>query len=289
MVHFTTGAPGAGFHPLGDALARRYREAIPEIGIEVEESAGSVSNVEAIEAGEADLGLAFADVAYMAFAGRLHDGAAPFEHLRGMAVLQLTPLHVVVREGAGISTLEGLRGHRVGVGPPGSGTALTAGIILDAVGLREGDVRAEALLFNDAAARLARGELDAMFVNGSYPAESVRVAAGAGARLLSVEGMHIERTRHEYPFLRPTVIPGGTYPQHHRSIHTIGVDALLLCRTDLDEEIVYRLTRTLFDVLPSIAAEQESLRLVDLEQAPATPVPLHDGAARFYRERELSR
>jgi len=289
VVRLTTGVPGAGFHPLGEALARQYRHAFSDISVVVQESAGSVSNIEAVESATADVGLAFADVAYMAYAGRLHDAAAPFEHLRGMAVLQLTPLHLIARRGAAIAALEDLRGRSVGVGPPGSGTALTASIILEAAGLNAGDVRAESLLFNEAAERVAHGDLDAMFVNGSYPAESIRIAANAGARLVPVEGAHIDRMRHEYPFLRPTIIPGGTYPGHSVSTHTVGIEAVLVCRSDLKEETVYRLTRTFFEVLPAIAAEQESVRLVDLEQAPATPIPLHEGAARFYRERELSR
>ena len=72
-------------------------------------------------------------------------------------------------------------------------------------------------------------------------------------------------------------------------MHTIGVDNLLLCRSDLQDELVYELTKRFFDALPRLASEQPSLRLMDFAQAPATPIPLHDGAARYYRERELFR
>lgn len=288
-IRLTTGTPGAGFHPLGQALAAQYGQSLPDIKVEVRESAGSVSNVEALQQGSADIGFAFADVAYMAFSGRLSAGSSPFDRLRGMAVLQLTPLHIVVRGGSTINDIAGLRGRRVGLGPPGSGTALTASMVLQAFGIGTGDVRAESLRFNEASTRLIAGTLDAMFVNASYPAESVRSATGAGARLLTVGGPAIERLRHEYPFLRPTVIPAGTYPRYASPIRTIGSDTLLVCRSDLDEATVYRLTKAFFDVLPALVAEQESLRLMDLEEAPATPIRLHEGAARYYRERELSR
>jgi TRAP transporter TAXI family solute receptor len=129
-----------------------------------------------------------------------------------------------------------------------------------------------------------------MFVNASYPAESVRIATAAGARLIPIRGSAIDSLRHNYPFLRLTTIPGGgVYPGHSVTTHTIGVDTVVVCRSDLDEPLVYEFTRRFFDALPSMTSSQRSLRLVDLEQAPDTPIPLHDGAARFYREREIRR
>src|SRR5262245_26987408 len=211
-LRLTTGSPGAGFHPLGEALARAYRSAFPNFRIEVIESPGSVRNVEAIQRGEADLGFAFADVAYVAFVGRLENG--PFARLRGIAVLQLNPLHLVVRAQSNIAGVDGLRNQRVGVGPPGSGTALTADLVLRAFGIDPKAVRTEFLQFNEASARLGDGRLDAMFVNASYPSESVTMAAKAGARLLAIEGGAVDRLRHDYPFLRLTAIPARTYPGH---------------------------------------------------------------------------
>lgn len=258
---------------------------MPEIDIAVLESPGSVRNVEAIQRDEADMGFAFADVAYVAFVGQLAD--VPYTRLRGMAVLQLNPLHLVVRPP--ITSVSTLRGRRVGLGPPGSGTALTAGLVLQAFGIDPQSVQAELMPFNDASAQLAAGHLDAMFVNAGYPSESVTMAARAGARLLPIEGPPIDRLRHDYPFLRLTTIPAGTYPAHPLPVHTIAVDNLLICRSDLDEELVYELTKQFFAALPALAGEQASLRLMDLAQVPATPIPLHDGAARYYRERELFR
>jgi TRAP transporter TAXI family solute receptor len=289
LVRLTTGTPGAGFHPLGAALVRQYLTVLPGVAMEVQESAGSVTNVRALQQGSADLGFAFADVAYVAYIGQLEETSTPFDRLRGIAVLQLTPLHVIVRAGAPIEDLTDLRGRRVGVGPAGSGTALTSSLVLSAFSVGAGDFTSERLAFNDAAAQLVEGRLDAAFVNAGYPAAAVEIAARAGGRLLPVRGPAIERLRAAYPFLRLSVIPGGTYPGHPNSIETVGVDTILLCRADLDETLVYDLTRGFFDILPVLSSERESLRLMDVEQAPATPIPLHAGAARYYRERELFR
>lgn len=284
-VRLTTGTPGAGFHPLGQALAKAYAGAFPASDITVQDSAGSVANVEALHRGSADIGLSYTDVAYMAHVGRLGDQPQPFADLRGIAVLELAPVHLVVRAGSDISRPESLRGRRVAVGPTGSGSALTARLVLKAFGIDEGAVQVESLEYNEAGARLAAGTLDALFVTGSDPVESLRGPIGAGARLLPLSGPAIEQLRHEYPFFRPTVIRPGTYPGHPASVHTIGVDNLLVCRRGLDEALVHDLTKQFFASLPTLSM----LSVMDLDQAPATPIPLHDGAARYYRERELAR
>jgi TRAP transporter TAXI family solute receptor len=286
-VRFATGTPGGGFFPVGERLAQAYARSMPEVTFDIQPSAGAVTNIEAIQRGDADLALAFADVAYIAFTGRLNGTSESFDQLRGIAVLQLTPVHLVVGRGSAMRQVADLRGRRVGVGPPGSGTALTASLVLHAFGLGGPAVRAETLPFNEAARRLVDGTLDAMFDNAIFPAESVRMATRAGARLMPLTGPPIERLRHEYPFLRMTVIPRETYPDVSEAIHTIGVDSILVCRNSLDEALVYDLTRRFFDALPFLSSSQDALRFMDLEEAPATPIPLHEGAARYYREREL--
>jgi len=285
IVRLTAGTPGAGFYPLGQALARAYGQALPPLDVRVRDSAGSVANVEALQHHEADVGFAYADVAYIAFVGRLDGQPQAFDELRGIAVLELTPVHLVVRANSGIRDADQLRGRRIGVGLPGSGSALTANIVLAALGIETSSVKLEPLRYVEAGNRLAAGTLDAMFVTGGDPTASVRASTEAGARLVPLTGPAIERLRHDYPFFRPTVIPGGTYPGHPGPVHTLGVDNLLVCRRGLDESLVHDLTMRFFEMLPSLSM----LTLMDVDQAPATPIPLHDGAARYYRERELSR
>ena len=284
-VRLTTGTPGAGFYPLGQSLVDALQTNLPDLIIDHRESTGSVSNVGVLQSGDADVGLAYADVAYIAFVGGLEGRPARFDHLRGIAVLHLAPVHLVVGATSGIRDVSGLRGRRVGVGTPGSGTALTAKLVLMAFGMDPASVQAKPLRYNDAAAQLTAGELDAMFVIGADPTESVQAGTRAGARLLPLIGPAIDRLRHDYPFFQATVVAANAYQGQPAPVRTIGVDNLLLCREGLDEELVYSLTSGLFEMLPSLPL----LRTMDLEQAPAVPIPLHDGAARFYRERELSR
>ncbi len=288
-VRFATGTPGAGFYALGDGLAREYRRVLPGLDLEVIESDGAATNIEAIQRGDADIGLSHADVAYLAFTGHLDRSGAPFDRLRGIAMLQLTRVHVVVRPGAGIRRVADLRGRRISLGRPGHGSASTAGLVLAAYGVGLQEVRVERLRYDQAAARLVDGTLDALLVTGTYPLEAVTVATRAGGILLPLDGPAIDRLRGEYPFFSRTVIPGGIYPGHPAAIHTIGVDSLLICRADMDESLAHDLTQRLFEILPTLSSPELSLTSMDLAQASATPIPLHEGAARFYRERELSR
>ena len=283
VVRLAAGPPGGGFLPLGEEFVAALRESTKDIDVVLVQSSGAVANIKAIQHGEADIAFTFADVAYLAFIGQLGDGSPAFDQLRGIAVLQVTPTSLIARAGLPIRGPQDLRGRTVGVGPAGSGTRVTARLILQAFGLDETSVRMEVLGFQEASAKLLRGDLDAMFDNAINRSDSLKQAADAGARFVPIEGPPAERLRRDYPFLTPTIIPRDLYG---RSVRTIGVDGLLICRSDFDERVVYELTRQLFASLKTLG--RGALRRMDVEQSPATPVPLHPGAARYYRERELS-
>ena len=161
--------------------------------------------------------------------------------------------------------------------------------MLQAFGIGASAVQVEQLQFNDAADRLVKGTLDAMFDTAIYPAESVTVATRAGGRIMPLAGPPIERLRHDYPFLRVTVIPRDTYPGMTSTIRTIGVDSLLDLPARSRRDARLRSHPPLLRGAAVAVSSQGALRFMDLDQAPATPIPLHDGAARFYRERELLR
>ena len=285
IVRLGTGAPGGGFYPFGVALAEEFKRGHARVQIEHQPSGGAVANLGAIQRGDADVAFAFADVAYLAYVGRLDPTQPRFDQLRAIAVLQLTPVQLIARAGSNIRSVRDLRGRRVAIGPDGSGAALTARLIMDAFGVASGAVREEFLDFRTAGSRLVEGSLDAMFDNAFY-AESSADALRSGAHLVTIQGAPVERLGRQYPFLRMTVVPRDTYPQVN-VVETIGVDSLLICRSSLDQDVVHRFTKALFDALPSFSTAQR--RFTELDQAQAAPIPLHEGAARYYREQELLR
>jgi TRAP transporter TAXI family solute receptor len=288
VIRITTGLPGMTFKPLGEALAAAFQSVMTEAHFDVIETAGSVANLQKLESGDADLGFALADVAYTAFNGRDMDFPTAAKHVRAMAVLHPSAVHVLVPASSKAQSVADLRG-RIGVGPAGSGTAVTSALLLNAFGVSPKQITNEPLPFITASDALTTGELDAAFVVAADPVDAVQRATNAGARLIEIRGDQVRRLSAEYPFLRPGAIPAGTYHKEPRSIQTMLVDVLLLTRVDIDDDVVRRLTSVLFDVLPSISSTHDFLRMMDIRRAPATPIPLHAGAALYYREQELSR
>jgi TRAP transporter TAXI family solute receptor len=173
-----------------------------------------------------------------------------------------------------IRNVTDLRGRRVGIGGPGSGTAVTARIVLQAFGVTA--FRAEPTRLSEAPSRLVDGTLDAFFIVGST--SIVRKLTDDGARVLPLIGAPIDRIQREYPFLRPMMIPAGVSAKG--ALPTIGLDSLIVCRSDLPEDVVYNFTKALFEAIPAFASTLEVLQFMDVEEAPATYVPLHQGASR---------
>lgn len=276
----------AGFNPLSPALAEALHHRLPDITFTHTDTGVATANVEQLQSGDADLGLTFADIAYIGFTGRLEGHASRLDRLRGIAVLQLTPLHLVVRASSPIRSLADLCGRKVAVGVRGSGTSLTSALTLSAHPCRT-PVDRQQLLYPDAVTALRTGAIDAMFVIQGYPSEAVMMAMRGGGRLVDVSGPPVKHLQTEYPFLRAALIPGATYPGQSQDVHTVGVDMLLACRSGLDEMLVYRITRALFESLPELSNKVGAMRTMQVDRAMAMPIPLHEGAARYYREREL--
>jgi uncharacterized protein len=277
---------------LSEPLALEYTRTLPGVEVRLVEAGGSVATVEAIQRREADLGFVLADVAYFAYVRLAEHPAPALSQLRGMAALQVTPMHLLIRQGLAPRAVGDLRGYKVrlGVGAGTPGQALLADLVLRAFGLESEAVRRVLGALDLIGGELADGTVDAAFATAYYPALSVLSATTRGAHLLPIDGPAVERLRHEYPFIRSVSIPAGTYPGQTDVVRTVGVDRLLVCRSDLDERLAHDLTKEFLAALPRLPSSlRTSLRLMDLDEAPATPIPLHKGAAQYYREWELTR
>jgi hypothetical protein len=257
---------------------------MPDVDAEVKVTGGTMANVDALQNGSADVVFSFADVAYAAYVGGPGDQHQPFTGLRALALLQLLPVQFVVSDRSPVHDVTDLPGRKVIY--VGGGTGAPAERILRAYGVDPQSILLqETRTVDKYIADLSSGALDAAFVLSRYPVDNVSGALEKGSHLVPLAGHPIEQLHREYPFYRPMLIAGGAYPKQSLPVRTIGVHSLLLCRVDLDERLVYRLTKALFQSL----AEQSNdlLWSVDLDRAAATPIPLHEGAARYFREREL--
>jgi len=254
----------------------------PQFSVQLTDIGDSEKRLAAVQQGSVDVAVATADETYLAFNGLLPRRSQRMDKIRGIALLHSAAVHLLA--GPAANPRRGLRGMRVVLGNPvGANTALGERLI-DSMGIDRSEVRGEFLPRNVAVERLLKGEVDAAILIGRPPQEPVVQALHGGARLLDIDGPEIDRLRLYYPLLGRTLIPQGTYPGQHGPVHTIGVDLLLVCRSDLDSKLVYELTRAYFEQSP------ENVRYeTDPQRAPAVVIPLHPGAARYYREREVSR
>ncbi len=287
-IRLSTGFPTGNFRPFSEALVKRYAQLMPDIRIESVDTRGSLRNIEALEDGEVDLGLAQAGIAYMAYNGRLPESGRALRGIRGIAILNSSAVHLLVGPRSSVRSTDELVGRRVGIGPDGSGSAVVSRAVLDGYFSKGGVHEVDAALpqMNE---MLLDGGLDAAFTISSVPNDDAKFLTDAGARLLPIRGSAVNRLRTMYPFFRSEIIPAGSYRGVDQPVHTLSVDVVLLTRASLDDAVVRRLTEGLFQMLPQLSAELPFLKGMEPERAPATPVPLHPGAALYYRERELRR
>ena len=273
-------------NPLAAALTKVLPDHFPA-RIEVQKISNSGDYPRLIETGQIELAMVQTDLAYTAYTQGLGESPHPMRKLRGVAVLYTTPLHLLATKDSRVRSLMDLRGKRVSVGAVGGATEFTVKMTLEGIGLSLAGIDAKHLNDDGLVPALTAGELDAVFYRGNdpYPVieEMMRVP---GVSFVPVSRSQIETIRAHHAFLHSTSIPSGMYG-NHLEIETVGADMLLACRADLPEDLVYWITRTLFESLPGLADSLPSLRQIDIEHVQASPVPLHAGAARFYREREL--
>jgi TRAP transporter TAXI family solute receptor len=261
---------------VGELLAR-YQNALKGIRLSLVGDSGSVAAVAALQQGKADIGFAQADVVYAAYRKALPDHAEPHGTLRGIAVGRTVRLYVVVRRDSPFRQISDLKTRRIGLAPVGTHARVYERMIVEAYGL---DKTAELKSYTDEemASHLVDGTLDAaIFGQASIPERMNYVSRAVGIRVLDIGGDAIAKLRARYPFFTRVMVTSKDLPGEPGEVQTLGVDNLLVCRADLADDRVYELTRGFF----------EASNAIDPDRAAATPIPLHPGAGRYYREREV--
>ena len=271
-------------------LIRRFNRSLPQTQVSLEASAGGVIVVSSVDGGEAQLGLAQSDVVYLAYRRGIEKNQYPHKNLRAIAVLWVNNFYVLVRRDSPFRSIKDLKGHPVGVIRPGTSGEFSTRILLGAHGMSYSDVKPTFEPTDALVPMLGRGEIDAVFsANPLMVASAFTLNEKVPLRQLAIERDVINQLRGSYPFLRPVTVAANQLPGQDEPTETLGAEWLLVCHSDLSEDLVYQLTRAFFEQLPAMAREHGEAALIDPEQAAAAPIPLHAGAARFYREREILR
>lgn len=262
---------------------------VPGLVVVAQATPGSIANLRSIDGGKIESGFAQADLAGWAYQGlRIFAPTGPLRQLRAIASLFPEATHLVVRADSGVHSIADLKGKTVSLGEAGSGTAADAAVLLEAAGLGETDLTRKYLRPGPEAEELKAGTLDAFFLVGGYPVPAIRdLAAGVPIRLIPIEGKLIDALHKDFSFYYPTEIPAGTYPGLDTATPTLGFSALWLVNADVNADLVYAITKSLWN--PATAKLLSDLDPIGKEIVLARAldglsVPLHPGAARYYRE-----
>jgi uncharacterized protein len=289
-----TGSSNALYFQFGRGLAEVLSATVPGISVRAEATNASPFNVDAVERGQADLALAMGDTTYQAFRRGTEAFPAPHTHLRGIAVLYPNVLHIVVRADSDLHSVAELGGRQVAYVMAQRRESNIRHDMIEAIarahGVDPSTVRQRYARLEDVVVGLENRTLDAAFVWMGYPTPVLAQAAtSVGVRFLPLPARTIEILRNQYPFWHPVVLPAAAYAGQDREVAGVAMDNLLVCREDLPEDLVYRLTSALFASLGRLGARFPVARQIDPDRAPLLPIPVHAGAARYYRERELQR
>lgn len=294
-LSIATGGTGGTYYPVGGALAEVWQNHIEGLTVTPQATGGSVENLRLLDAGEAELALAQNNTADYAYNGTSIDFEGnPITSFRAIGVVY--PEIVQIFSRPDIERIEDLKGKRVAVGPPGSGTEASAREIFEFYGLnhvpgegKEVNIEPHYLTVAESGDAFRDGHVDAVFVVLSAPGAVIQdVAAQHEIRLHSITGEPLERIREKYPFYAPIEVPAGTYPNQDEPFYSVSLQATLFAREDLDEELVYQLTKVLYEHADEIAQRHDKGNDIKLERAlDGVTVPVHPGAERYYREKGL--
>lgn len=300
-----TGGTAGTYYPIGGLIANAISSppgsracdkggscGVPGLVATALSSNGSVANINGIKSGQLESGFSQSDVAYWAYNGSgVFEGKPKVPELRLIATLYPESIHLVARKGAGIKSVSDLKGKRVSLDEPGSGTLVDARIILSAYGLSDKDVKAEYLKPNQAGDKLKDGALDAFFFVGGYPAGAIAelAASGNAIELVNISGPEVDKLRKEYGFFAPDQIPADTY-RGVAGVKTLAVNAQWITSSKQPDQLIYEITKALWN--------KNTRKLLDSGHAkgkmiqPTTAlagagIPLHPGAAKFYKEAGL--
>lgn len=277
-----TGAT-TGVYNLVGALLCRYVNARSEANgllCQIEPSAGSLANLQGLRSKDIAMGLS--QEGRIQLAAAQADGKA----LRHVMALHTEAVTLVARPGTGIASLADLRGKRVLIGQPQSGTRALALLALEDAAVPDVQ-RVEDISPNEQGAALCQGKIDAFFYVVGHPSQNIDTAIRlCDAVLVPIDGAVAQRLTANNPYLRTVQIPAGTYEGQSAAVQTVGVRSVLATRADVPERIVYEFTRSVVARLDSLKRSHPGLAgltIRTMAEAPAG-VPIHDGALRAYRE-----
>jgi len=309
MKFFRIGTGGAGgtYFPIGGIIANAISNppgsracdkggncGVPGLVAMAQSTNASAHNVNAIQAGQMEAGLSGAATLHYAYNGieKFKGNAKP--DLRIIANLYPEDLHLVLPKGGKLNGLKDLKGKRVGIAQAGSGTQIAVELILADHGINRSNIDEAELNNSQSAERISDGQLDAYFYAAGTPvAAMIQLDNTKGMELYSFTGAEVKQANKSVPYYIPSKIPAGTYAGINYDVNTVAVSGIFVTNANQDEELIYEITKALWSntarkLLDNGHAKGKVITLESsLDGVAGIGVPLHPGAARFYKEKGM--
>ncbi|TLS36599.1 TAXI family TRAP transporter solute-binding subunit [Pseudalkalibacillus caeni] len=285
QLSLLTGGTGGTYFPLGGEIATIIKD---ETGIEAnaQSSGASVENMQTLKDGDADLAFTQTDIASYATEGKLMFEDAKVDNVQAIGTLYPETIQIVALKDSGINSVEDLKGKKVSVGAPGSGTYANAEQVLEIHGISMDDIEAQHLAFDESTEGIQDGNIDAAFITSGTPTGSVEaLSATKAVKIIPIEESKAEELQEKYPYYAKDVVKSGTY-KLEEDVPTVAVLAMLVVRADLDEDYVYDITKAIFENTDKITHAKGEM--ITAESAlDGVGIDLHPGAEKYFKEKGL--
>jgi uncharacterized protein len=289
FLSFGTGSPAGTYYFLGAGFASIINKHVPGVRVAAESTAASTENARLLIRGELDLG--------MASMGTLRDLKAQsmdVDKIRLIAVGHTSDTHWIVRKNSPIQSYADFRGKRIGVGPAGSATLniYSQKHLKTGWNLTFNDFSPKYLSFSEVARGIRDNTIDAGIIAAGAPLASVmELARDIPIRLIEIEPEALKRLQTEYGNVVPLIIPAGTYEGIDKDVHTYTLPQMWLCRTDLEEDLIYKIIKVVYENEEEKNAIHPLAKMYQVENAfrgtPSVPVGFHPGAIKYYKEKGI--
>lgn len=286
FVNILTGGTSGVYYPLGVALTQLIGKAMPDSKATVQATKASAENLNLLQSGRGELAITLGDTLSLAWKGDEEAGfKTPLTKLRGIASLYPNYIHLVARGDAGINSLADLKGKRVSVGAPKSGTEINSRTILKAAGMSYQDLgKVEYLPYAESVELIKNRQLDATLLSSGAGVAAIRDAAATSNIVIAPIPQDLVAKVGD-PAYRPCTIAANTYTRQEKPVDTACVYNFLVTHQGVDDELVYVTTKGMFENLPAMVAAHGAAKDIARDRAlDGMPLPLHPGAERYYRE-----
>jgi TRAP transporter TAXI family solute receptor len=283
-----TGGTAGTYYPFGGAMAKIWNSKIKDMNVTAQTSGASAENVRLVNKKEVELALVQSDTLDFAF-NATEAFKEPLKAMSAIAVLYPEVVQVVVAAAGPIKSIADLKGKKVGVGAPGSGTEANFRQLLDAYGMKKEDVNAQFLSFSESAEAYKDKHIDAFIVTAGIPNAGIMdVATQNEIRILNIPADVAAKLTQKYPFLAAVKVPANTYKGQTTEVSTVAVNAVLIAGSSLKEAMVYNLTKALFENQAELASAHAKGKELNMKTAvTGVSIPFHPGAVKYYKEKGL--